>query len=130
MSRGYIPTKNDYSLFTKSSAGSLVLLAVYVDDKLLARDNFPGMHSLKAFLDDNFKIKDLGSIHYFLGLEVSNHPQGYLVSQHKYAFDLLAEYHCANFSSVVTSLDHPLNLSSEVGDFYLILALIEDLLGS
>ncbi|XP_075085043.1 uncharacterized protein LOC142168280 [Nicotiana tabacum] len=60
--------KNDYSLFTKSVDGSLTVLAVYVNDILLAGDNISELDSVKAFLDAQFKIKDLGSIHYFLVL--------------------------------------------------------------
>ncbi|XP_070050064.1 uncharacterized mitochondrial protein AtMg00810-like [Nicotiana tomentosiformis] len=116
LKKGYISSKNDYSLFTKSSAGSLVVLAVYVDDIFLAGDELFEMHSLKGFLDDQFKINDVGTIQYFLGLEVFSHSSGYIVSQHKYASDLLAEYHCDNFTPVVTPLDHSVKLSSDVGD--------------
>lgn len=74
LSRGYISSLNDYSLFTKPSSGSLVVLVVYVDNILLVGDDVSELHSLKSFLDSRFKVKDLGSVHYFLGLEVSKHP--------------------------------------------------------
>ncbi|XP_075084782.1 uncharacterized protein LOC142168029 [Nicotiana tabacum] len=114
--RGYIFSLNDYSLFTKSSSGSLVVLAVYVDDILLAGDDLTELQSLKSFLDDQFKIKDLGLVHYFLGPEISKTPQGYIMSQHKYTFDLLAEFNYNHFSSVMTPLDPSVKLTIDMGD--------------
>uniref|UniRef100_A0A1S4BPR5 Uncharacterized mitochondrial protein AtMg00810-like n=1 Tax=Nicotiana tabacum TaxID=4097 RepID=A0A1S4BPR5_TOBAC len=95
---------NDYSLFTKSTSTSLTVLPVYVDDILLARHNVIELDSVKLFLDQQFKIKDLGTIHYFLGLEVTKCPQGYIISQQNFTHDLLAEFNCQNFSPVVTPL--------------------------
>lgn len=52
ISRGYSSSLNDYSLFTKSSATSIILIAVYVDDILLAGNDTFEKLSLKAFLDE------------------------------------------------------------------------------
>lgn len=92
LSRGYISSKNDYYLFTKSTSTSLVVFMVYVDDILLAGSYLSEMNSLKSFLDQQFKIKDLGLIHYFLGLEVIAHDSGYLITQQKYVSYLLDEF--------------------------------------
>ncbi|XP_019232324.1 PREDICTED: uncharacterized protein LOC109213033 [Nicotiana attenuata] len=107
---------NDYSLFTKVSSDSLIVLAVYVDDILLAGNDVIEMNSLKSFLDDQFKIKDLGSVHYFLGLEISLIPQGYVMSQHKYTSDLIAEFNCQHFSPVMTLLDPSVKLVLDMGE--------------
>lgn len=72
MSIGYSASKIDNSFFFKVSTSSIVVLGVYVDDILLAFNDEHKIHSFKSFLDDQFKIKDLGSIHYFLGLEISS----------------------------------------------------------
>ncbi|XP_019224881.1 PREDICTED: uncharacterized protein LOC109206517 [Nicotiana attenuata] len=63
------------------------------------------LDSVKLFLNQQFKIKDLGTIHYFLGLEVTKCPEGYIISQQKFTNDLLAEFHCQNFPPVVTPID-------------------------
>lgn len=97
--------KNDSSLFTKTIDSSIVILVVYVDDILLAGDNYQEMTDLKAFLDHQFRIKDLGSVHYFLGLEVFLVADGYVVHQHMYTADLLSEFHCMDSKPVTTLLD-------------------------
>nr|XP_016500883.1 PREDICTED: uncharacterized protein LOC107819297 [Nicotiana tabacum] len=115
LSRGYISSKNDYSLFTKSSNSSLTVLVVYVNDILLAGDDVAELDNLQYFLDSQFKIKYLGSVHYFLGLEVTKNSQGYLVSQQKFASDLLDEFNCMHFTPVVTPLESSIKLTFDMG---------------
>lgn len=43
------------------------------------------------YLLSQFKIKDLGPVKYFLGIEVTRSTQGFYLSQRKYALDLLRD---------------------------------------
>ena len=56
---------------TVSPKGRIVVLIVYVDDVILMRDNVEEMERLKKCLASEFVIKDLGSLRYFLGMEVA-----------------------------------------------------------
>lgn len=112
LSRDYSSSKNDNSFFTKSTGESLTALAVFVDDILLDGDNIFELDDLKSFLDARFKIKDLGSIHYFLGLEFSKIPQGYLMTQTKFVTDSLEEFHCQHFTPVVTPIESSTKLTA------------------
>ncbi|XP_075088221.1 uncharacterized protein LOC142170257 [Nicotiana tabacum] len=115
-SRGYTPSKNDYSMFTKLSVTSITIVVVYVDDNLLTGDDLSEIIALKSFLDAQFRIKDLGEAHYFLGLQIIKHPHGLLVTQHKFLLDLLSEFNCLHVSPVSSPLDVHSKLSADSGE--------------
>ncbi|KAL5581259.1 hypothetical protein UlMin_013701 [Ulmus minor] len=52
-------------------------------------DDIDGISALKTELARQFKMKDLGSLRYFLGIEVAYSPRYYLLSQSKYVADIL-----------------------------------------
>lgn len=57
---------------------------------IITGDDLTGISDLKQFLSQHFEIQDLGSLSYFLSLEVSSASDGYSLSQTKYASDLLS----------------------------------------
>ena len=48
-----------------------MILLVYVDDVFIAYNDKTKVDRFKVMLDDKFKLKDLGDLKYFLGLEVA-----------------------------------------------------------
>ncbi|XP_057952398.1 uncharacterized mitochondrial protein AtMg00810-like [Malania oleifera] len=56
---------------------------------IITGDDTYGIHKLKQFLCRQFEMKDLSSLHYFLGLEVSPTFNRYSLTQAKYASDPL-----------------------------------------
>nr|XP_016479998.1 PREDICTED: uncharacterized mitochondrial protein AtMg00810-like [Nicotiana tabacum] len=115
-SRGYSPSLNDYSLFSRKSDSSTVLLAVYIDDIILTINDLAEITALKSFLDNEFKIKDLGVLNYFLGIEVAYIFGGLLLHQRKFIKDLLKEYHCENVTHVTCLFDLTVKLRTDMGD--------------
>jgi hypothetical protein len=80
---GYQQSKADYSLFTKAQDTSFIAVLIYVDDILLTGNNLQEMERLKKFLLKRFRIKDLGDLKYFLGIEFSKSKKGIFMSQKK-----------------------------------------------
>lgn len=58
---------------------------VYVDDILITGNDHNLINELKDFLKQNFKIKDLGDLNFFLGMEATRSKKGVVVSQRKYS---------------------------------------------
>lgn len=59
-----------------------------------------------------FSIKDLGGLHYFLGIEVSKHGNGMVLSQEKFTKELLQESGVDVSRPVATPLPLQLKLSA------------------
>ena len=90
--QGYFQGQTDHTLFMEvSSKGRIAILIVYVDDIITTGDDVKEMERLKKCLALKFEIKDLGSLRYFLGMEVARTKKGIMVSQRKYILDLLKE---------------------------------------
>ena len=91
MSFGYQQSNADHTLFIKHHKGKTTLLIVYVDDIVVTGDDKEEMAQLKRLLAQEFEIKDLGKLQYFLGIEVARSEKGIFISQRKYILDLLEE---------------------------------------
>ena len=86
---GFSSSKSDQSLFVKVSPSLTQYVLVYVDDILVVSSCNVALEALVRHLHAQFALKDLGALSYFLGLQVTAVPTGLLLSQTKYARDLL-----------------------------------------
>lgn len=106
LDQGYDQSTSDYSLFTLNKYDSFTALSVYVDDMILAGNCLKEFERIKTVLDSSFKIKDLGSLKYFHGLEVAQSRTGILICQRKYCLDLINEAGLLGCKPVKTRVEH------------------------
>uniref|UniRef100_A0A3Q7IDL4 Reverse transcriptase Ty1/copia-type domain-containing protein n=1 Tax=Solanum lycopersicum TaxID=4081 RepID=A0A3Q7IDL4_SOLLC len=70
------------------------------------------IHETKEALQHAFKIKDLGELRYFLGLEFARSDTGILIHQRKYTLELLADMGLSGAKPVSTPMEMNLKLTS------------------
>jgi histone deacetylase 1/2 len=64
-------------------------MLIYVDDIIVTSSSSEAVMALLMDLRKDFALKDLGDLHYFLGIEVKRDKEGLLLSQEKYAQEIL-----------------------------------------
>uniref|UniRef100_A0A3Q7EIU3 Reverse transcriptase Ty1/copia-type domain-containing protein n=1 Tax=Solanum lycopersicum TaxID=4081 RepID=A0A3Q7EIU3_SOLLC len=69
----------------------LLVILVYVDDLLVTGNSLHHIQQVRKDLQHRFKMKDLGELKYFLGIEFSRTNDGILMNQRKYALGLVSE---------------------------------------
>ena len=89
LSIGFLASKVDSFMFILSYGTNILYLLIYVDDILLTGSNSTMLHRLVQLLSSEFKLRDLGDVHYFLGIEVQSTGMGLMLRQHKYILDIL-----------------------------------------
>ncbi|XP_071683516.1 uncharacterized protein [Lolium perenne] len=86
---GFVASKSDTSLFIYCKRRVTVYMLIYVDDIIVASSSEQATQAFLKDLSKEFALKDLGSLHYFLGIEVHQVADGLLLNQSKYAQDVL-----------------------------------------
>lgn len=112
---GFCRSTSDHSVFVRHRSTGTIVLIVYVDDIIISGDDSIGIADLKCHLGHQFHTKDLGSLRYFLGIEVSRSSKGISLSQRKFVLDLLSETGLLGARPVDTPMDSTVKLDAEQG---------------
>ncbi|RDY01939.1 putative mitochondrial protein, partial [Mucuna pruriens] len=102
--------------FKHSQDKKISILIVYVDHIILIGDDVFEMNRLKSSISITFEIKDLGSLRYFLGMEVAKSKKGIMILQKKYILDLLKETRMSGCRPVDTPIGPNQKLCDEKVD--------------
>ena len=68
---GYHQSNSDHTLFLKKQQGKITTLIIYVDDIVVTGNDSEEKKALQKYLSKEFETNDLGTLKYFLGIEVS-----------------------------------------------------------
>lgn len=130
-SLGFVPSDADPCIFVKRhSDDEMSIIAVYVDDLIIMTTTVEEMQRIKASLSKNFKMKDLGSLHYCLGISVEQHEDGIKLSQKQYIEKLLERYGLQDANPVSTPMDLNVKLVANDGSNPVEVAKYQSVVGS
>ncbi|XP_049394470.1 uncharacterized mitochondrial protein AtMg00810-like [Solanum stenotomum] len=94
----------------------IIIVLVYVDDMLITGSFLKLIEYTKKALQQAFKMKDLGELKYFLGIEFTRSTTGTLMHQRKYALELITEVGMSAAKPAGTPIDINVKLTSKLYD--------------
>ncbi|XP_019241541.1 PREDICTED: uncharacterized protein LOC109221518 [Nicotiana attenuata] len=95
--------------------GITLYLLVYVDDIVVTGNNETTINNIKDTLSKRFSLKDLGLLHFFLGVEVLSSADGLIFSQYNYILDVLKEFSMEESKGVHSPLSTSTQLKLDDG---------------
>nr|GEU92222.1 hypothetical protein [Tanacetum cinerariifolium] len=112
---GFKQSYVDTSLFTITYHGSFTTILVYVDDILIVGKDPVFISTIKKQLHTQLSIKDLGRLHYYLGIEFLRNSSGLSMTQRKHALELLECADVLDSKPIATPMDPIIKLNSTDG---------------
>jgi hypothetical protein len=105
--------KSDHCVYFLSVDKVLFYVAVYVDDILLLSNSLVHLNSLKNEISQLFNMKDLGEVHFILGIHIERDRRArtLTLSQSEYVKNVVTRYGMSSSHPVSTPLDVSVKLS-------------------
>ena len=94
--QGYTQSKVDVCLFTKIEVKNMTMIIIWVDDIIIAASNKYALSNTKDELKRRFRMKDLGAISYFLGIQFRQEENLIEMNQSFYLRHVLERFNMAD----------------------------------
>ena len=105
--------ESDYCVFVKKDP--LILITVYVDDLVLMTENSLQMQQLKSDLIIEFRMIDMGPLHYILSVAVKQTEHGIHLNQEAYINDMSQMFKLEDAKTVAMPADPNVGLYKNDG---------------
>jgi hypothetical protein len=91
---------------------------IYVDDIIITYSQPSVINDLLSQLQCDFAIKDLGCLHFFLGIEILHISGGTILSQHRYILDILTRTKMVDDKPIASPMATSTSLFAFEGDSF------------
>ena len=113
VSEGFKQSQADYCVYTKITDDSLTVIVIWVDDLIIASSSMDTLMNVKRNLGVRFKMKDLGRLSWFLGLEFNCQDGVIMVNQSQFIKRVLRKFNMENCKPRSTPYETGTNKISE-----------------
>ena len=82
LNEGFQKCESEQTLFTKkNNSGKIIIVSIDVDDLIFTRDDNAMTSEFKRSMLQEFDMTDLGSMRFFLGIEVMQRDDGIFICE-------------------------------------------------
>ena len=127
LSRGFLRCILGPNVYMMRNRDSLLLIVLYVDDLLIIGSSTSSIVVVNTALHNRFSITDIGLLHYFLGLEISQNDSRIKMS---YARDLLDRFQMTDCKSTPTPFQSRVRLEDVGASPLVVCTRYQQLVGS
>jgi hypothetical protein len=112
----FVRSDADFSVYVAQVGDVKFLIVVYVDDLILVCNSKDKLLEVKKELFQKFKMKDLGDLHFFLGMEVKRDRAQRLlyINQIGYLKEILKHFRMEDCKAIGVPLDPKTKLKNNV----------------
>lgn len=110
---GFIKCKIEHGLYTRVKNSCRLVVGVYVDDLIIMGESSSELIAFKTEMKKVFKMTDLGTLSYYLGIEVHQGDKGISLCQTSYAKKLLEKVGLSQCNPCSTPMEAKLKLSKD-----------------
>lgn len=118
VSQGFVSSACDTSLFIFRRGDLTAYLLLYVDDIILTASTEAFLQEIIATLSREFAMTDLGRLHHFLGIKVTQSTNGIFLSQSQYTKDIINRASMTACKPCTTPVDLSAKLSASDGALF------------
>ena len=111
----FVRSDADMCVYIRNDDGVKTIVAVYVDDLIVLSDTEQAMTTVKQDLASRFKMKDLGKLHYCLGINIDQDKKTIKLHQQHYILQILKRFGMENSNPVSTPADVNVKLVKDDG---------------
>ena len=112
---GFQQSEVEPCMFIRSGQDKPCVSAVYVDDIIIITESDEEMNAIKQQLCEGFKMKDMGKLHYLLGISVQMQDGKVMPDQKQYLINILRKFGLEDAKTVSTPSDPNVKLEKEDG---------------
>ena len=111
---GFIQNPADHCVYTKeTSKGEKIILIIWVDDLIIAGSNSQTIQNVKEILGSKFKMKDLGKLKNFLGIDFTQTDGKIKMNQKRYIMKILKRFDMSDCKARSTPCEYKQKFDNE-----------------
>lgn len=110
---GFVQNDADHCVYSRESENEKVILLVWVDDLIIAASNNTLLSDVKEMLKRRFKMKDMGPLKHYLGIDFIQSEGEIKMTQKRHIEKMLAKFGMSECKPRSTPCEQKFNFASE-----------------